>query len=181
MARVTLHNATFEPFIPEAELASAIARVAADIAKAYAGRSPLFVAVLNGSYFFAAQLLNGLPLECAITFVKVASYHGTSSTGQVTELIGLGGGIEGRDVIVLEDIVDTGNTLEHIMNNLVLLRPASIAVATMLFKPDAYRKDIPVDHVAMRIPDHFVVGSGLDHDGLGRNLPGLYRIVTQHQ
>lgn len=178
MSRIVLHNEAFEPFIPEADLARAIDRVAGDIAKAYDGRCPLFVGVLNGSFFFASELLKRLPIECEITFVKVASYHGTTSTGTVTQLIGLNEKIEGRHVVVVEDIVDTGNTVEHILDALRQQHPASIAIATLLFKPDAYKKpEIPIDHVAVRIPNAFVVGSGLDHDGLGRNLPGIYQIV----
>lgn len=177
MANVTLHGAEFEPFVSSAELESAIARAAADVAKAYADKQPLFIGVLNGAYYFASELLKRISIPCEISFVKVASYHGTVSTGEVSELIGLGQRVEGRHVVVLEDIVDTGNTLVHIMGALAPLRPASVAVATMLFKPEAYKKDIPVDHVALPIDNIFVVGSGLDHDGLGRNLPGLFRIV----
>ncbi|HEX2616521.1 MAG TPA: hypoxanthine phosphoribosyltransferase [Flavobacteriales bacterium] len=177
MSRIVLHNEAFEPFIPEAELSEAIAHVAADIARDYKGRCPLFVGVLNGSFFFAAELMKRMPIECEITFVKVASYHGTTSTGTVTQLIGLNEKVEGRHVVVVEDIVDTGNTVEHILDALRQQHPASIAIATLLFKPEAYKKDIPIDHVAVRIPNAFVVGSGLDHDGLGRNLPGIYQIV----
>lgn len=179
MSRVTLHNATFEPYISEEELAAAIARVAAVIDLEYRGRRPLLLGVLNGAYFFAAELMKRLGIECEISFVKVASYHGTASSGEITQLIGLSQRIEGRHVLVVEDIVDTGNTLVHIMAALREHHPASVAVATMLFKPDAYKKDIPVDHVAMAIPNAFVVGSGLDHDGLGRNLPGIHRIIDQ--
>jgi hypoxanthine phosphoribosyltransferase len=136
---------------------------------------------LNGAYFFASELLKRLDIPCEISFVKVASYHGTSSTGVVTELIGVGQKVEGRHVVVLEDIVDTGHTLEHIMAALREHHPASVAVATMLLKPEAYKKDIPVDHVALEIPNAFVVGSGLDHDGLGRNLPGIHRIINDPQ
>ena len=116
-------------------------------------------------------------MELEISFVKVASYHGTSSSGTVTQLIGLTERIEGRHVVVLEDIVDTGNTVENILASLSEHHPASVSIAAMLFKPDAYTKSIPIDHVALRIPNAFVVGSGLDHDGLGRNLPGILRIV----
>lgn len=178
MPPVTLHDATFEPYITEAELGRAISTVAADIERAYAGKRPLFLGVLNGAYFFASELLKRLDIECEISFVKVASYHGMASSGMVHELIGVGQKLEGRHVVVVEDIVDTGNTLVHIMAALEEHHPASVAVATMLFKPDAYKKDIPVDHVAMRIPNAFVVGSGLDHDGLGRNLPGIHRITN---
>lgn len=176
MERVQLHDKTFVPFITETDLAAAIDDVAAKLQKQYAGKRPLFIGVLNGAYFFVAELLRRLDMECEITFVKVASYHGTRSTGTVDQLIGLNERIEGRHVVVVEDIVDSGLTVRHIMDVLSERHPASVAVATLLFKPDAYKQDIPIDHVAMRIPNAFVVGSGLDHDGLGRNLRGIYRI-----
>jgi hypoxanthine phosphoribosyltransferase len=179
VSRVRLHDKEFEPFIPAAELEAAIARVAAEIEERYRGRRPLFLGVLNGSFFFAAELLKRLTIECEISFVKVASYHGTRSTGTVSQLIGLNERIEGRHVVILEDIVDSGNTIRHIMDILAERHPASVAVATMLFKPDAYKQELPIDHVALRIPNAFVVGSGLDHDGLGRNLAGVYRIVGE--
>jgi hypoxanthine phosphoribosyltransferase len=113
--------------------------------------------------------------------VKVASYHGTSSTGKVTDLIGFNERIEGRDVVILEDIVDTGNTIVHILDLLRDRHPASVSIATLLFKPDAYKQNVAIDHVAIRIPNDFVVGSGLDHNGLGRNLPGIYRIIPNGQ
>ncbi len=177
--RVRLHDKEFEPFIPEEELSTAIQGVADALLKEYDGKRPLFLGVLNGSFHFAAELLQRLPIECEISFVKVASYHGTRSTGTVSQLIGLNEKIEGRHVVVLEDIVDTGHTIRHIMDILAERHPASVAVATMLFKPAAYKQDIPITHAAMRIPNDFVVGSGLDHDGLGRNLRGIYKIVQQ--
>lgn len=177
MSRVRLHDKEFEPFIPVAEMEAAIQQVAEDITRKYADKRPLFLGVLNGSFFFAAELLKRLPIECEISFVKVASYHGTRSTGTVSQLIGLNEKIEGRHVVVLEDIVDTGHTIRHIMDILAERHPASISIATLLFKPDAYKQDIAIDHVALRIPNAFVVGSGLDHDGLGRNLPGIFKIV----
>lgn len=177
MAHVRLHDKVFEPYITEAELAKDMDRVAADITARYADKRPLFLGVLNGAFFFAAELLKRLPIECEISFVKVASYHGTRSTGKVSQLIGLNERIEGRHVVVVEDIVDTGHTIKHIMDILAERHPASVAVATLLFKPDAYTQDIPVQYVARSIPNEFVVGSGLDHDGLGRNLPGILKIV----
>lgn len=177
MANVTLHDKHFEPYVDEADVAKAIDTLAAKVAKDYSDKTPLFIGVLNGSYFFASELLKRLVIQCEISFVKVASYHGTVSSGTVSQLIGLNERIAGRHVVVLEDIVDTGNTIEHIMAVLADHHPASISIAALLFKPDAYKKDIPIDHVAMRIPNAFVVGSGLDHDGLGRNLPGILRIV----
>lgn len=179
MTRVRLHDKDFEPFIPGTELAEAIDRLAEEISAAYQGKQPLFIGVLNGAFHFASELLKRLPIECEITFVKVASYHGTRSIGKVSQLIGLNERIEGRHVIVLEDIVDTGHTIRHIMDILAERRPASVAVATMLYKPAAYEQDIPITYVAREIPNDFVVGSGLDHDGLGRNLRGVYRIVER--
>ncbi len=179
MSRIRLHNEVFEPFIDEAELARAIDALAREVAAKYHDKRPLFLGVLNGAYFFAAELLKRLDIACEITFVKVASYQGTRSTGTVDQLIGLNERIAGRHVVVLEDIVDSGLTIRHIMDILRERGPASTAVATLLFKPDAYKQDVPIDHVAMRIPNAFVVGSGLDHDGLGRNLRGIYRIAGQ--
>lgn len=181
MGRVKLHDEVFEPFITASELGSAIDRVAAEVAAKYGAQRPLFLGVLNGSFFFASELLKRLPIECEITFVKVASYRGVRSTGTVSQLIGLNERIEGRHVVVVEDIVDTGNTVEHILAALKELHPASVAIATLLFKPEAYKKPMPIDHIAMEVPNDFVVGSGLDHDGLGRNLPGVYRLVNNPQ
>ena len=179
MTRIRLHDLDFELFLPEAEVNAAIDRLAGELRTKYAGKRPLFIGVLNGAFFFAAELLKRLDIECEITFVKVASYHGTSSSGKVTDLIGLNERLEGRHVVVLEDIVDTGNTVKHIQEALHDHHPASISIAALLFKPDAYKQTIPIEHVAVRIPNDFVVGSGLDHDGLGRNLPGIYRIIKQ--
>lgn len=177
MARVQLHDKFFEPFISEAEVNAAVDRLAVEIAAKYQDKRPLFLGVLNGAFFFAAELMKRLEIECEISFVKVASYHGTSSSGTVTQLIGLTERVEGRHVVVLEDIVDTGGTVEHIMRSLSEHHPASISVAALLFKPEAYKKNIAIEHVALRIPNAFVVGSGLDHDGLGRNLRGIHRIT----
>lgn len=177
MTRVRLHDKEFELYIPEAEVNAAIDRLAATLRTAYQGKRPLFLGVLNGAFFFAAELVKRLDIECEVSFVKLASYQGTSSTGQVRELVGLNESVEGRHVVVLEDIVDTGHTVRHLMDILVPMRPASVSIAALLFKPEAYLQDIPVEHVALRIPKAFVVGSGLDHDGLGRNLPGIYKIV----
>ncbi len=177
MARVRLHDKEFELFISEAEVNKAVDRLAGELRAKYNGKRPLFIGVLNGAFFFAADLLKRLDIECEITFVKVASYKGTKSTGTVSELIGLNERLEGRHLVVLEDIVDTGHTVRHILDTLSEHHPASVSIAALLFKPDAYKQDIPIEHVAVRIPNAFVVGSGLDHDGLGRNLPGIYRIV----
>ena len=177
--RVRLHEHEFEQFISENEVNAAVSRVAQELNAHYAGQRPLFVGVLNGAFFFATELLKRLNIECEITFVKVASYHGTSSSGKVTDLIGFNERIEGRHIVILEDIVDTGSTIVHILELLRDRHPASVRIATLLFKPDAYKQQVPIDHVAIRIPNAFVVGSGLDHNGLGRNLTGIYRIIDQ--
>ena len=177
VSRVKLHNMEFTPYLSAAELEASIARVAGELDARYAGQRPLFLGVLNGAFFFAAELMKRLEMECEISFIKVASYMGTSSSGSVTQLIGLTERIEGRHVVIVEDIVDTGGTIAHIMEELAERHPASVRVAALLFKPDAYERQYPIDHVAVRIPNVFVVGSGLDHDGLGRNLPGIWRIL----
>lgn len=181
MTRIRLHDLEFELFMPEVEVNAAVDRLAGELRAKYGGKRPLFVGVLNGAFFFAAELMKRLDIECEITFVKVASYLGTHSSGKVTDLIGLNERIEGRHVVVLEDIVDTGNTVKHILEALADHHPASVSIATLLFKPDAYQQTIPIEHVAVSIPNVFVVGSGLDHDGLGRNLPGIYRIISDTQ
>jgi hypoxanthine phosphoribosyltransferase len=177
MPKVRLHDKDFEPFISQSDVSAAIDRVAARMEQEYSGKRPLFIGVLNGAFFFAAELVKRLSIECEVTFVKVASYHGTRSTGKVSELIGLSERIEGRHVVVLEDIVDTGSTIRHILDALAEHHPASVRIAALLFKPEAYRQRIPIDFVALEIPNAFVVGSGLDHDGLGRNLPGILKIA----
>lgn len=177
--KVKLFNKYFEPLISAAELDAAVDAVAKQVAADYVDRSPLFLGVLNGSYYFVSELTKRLPIVCEISFVKVASYHGTKSTGTVKQLIGLQERIAGRHVVVVEDIVDTGNTIQHVVDALRVQQPASLAVASLLLKPDVYKKDLVIDYVAKRIPNLFVVGAGLDYDGLGRNLPGIYRMVDQ--
>ncbi len=179
MEKVTLHDKQFEPYISARELDTAIDAVAVRVAGQYADKLPLFLGVLNGSFFFASELLKRLPIACEISFVKVASYRGTVSSGTVSQLIGLNERIAGRHVVVLEDIVDTGNTITHMVESLQDHQPASVAIASLLLKPEVYKKSLPIDFVAMEIPNIFVVGSGLDHDGLGRNLPGIYRLVER--
>ncbi|MBP8824108.1 MAG: hypoxanthine phosphoribosyltransferase [Flavobacteriales bacterium] len=178
MEKVTLHDKEFEPYISAAELDAAIDAVALRVTARYADQLPLFLGVLNGSYYFASELMKRLSFPCEISFVKVASYHGTRSSGTVKQLIGLQESIAGRHVVVLEDIVDTGNTILHVVEALRAWHPASIAVASLLLKPAVYRKDFPIEFVAKEVPNVFVVGSGLDHNGLGRNLPGIYRLVN---
>jgi hypoxanthine phosphoribosyltransferase len=171
---IQIKDKTFEVFIPEAGLAEKVSAVAQRINREYEGKNPVFVAILNGSFMFAADLMKKISIPCEITFVKVASYHAMHSTGKVKELIGLSESIAGRHVVVVEDIVDTGITMEQILAQLRTYGPASVRTAVLLFKPDALQKDVPLDYVCFEIANRFVVGYGLDYDGYGRNLPGLY-------
>jgi hypoxanthine phosphoribosyltransferase len=139
-----------------------------------ADSKPIFLVVLNGSFMFAAALLKEITFPCEVSFVKLASYHGTQSTGEVNELIGLSEDIKNRNVIIIEDIVDTGVTLEKIHQLLLKNQVNSISVVTLLFKPDSYKKNITVDFSCFNIPNDFVVGYGLDYDGFGRNLKDIY-------
>ena len=171
MTTVQLHDLRFEPFISEQELGRAIDVVAVGINAKYAGMRPLFIGVLNGSFFFASELLKRITIECEITFVKVASYHGTTSTGQVHQLIGLNERIHGRHVVVLEDIVDTGLTLQYLLQALKLRHPASLKICTLLSKPARRKAEVDVDYCGFTIDDHFVIGYGLDYANHYRQLP----------
>jgi len=178
MSKVCLHDKQFKPHILEASIDAAICRVAQMINSDYKGKNPLFLGVLNGSFLFVADLLRKINLECEISFVKLTSYEGTATTGQVKELVGLKEDINGREVIILEDIVDTGLTLQSLYNSLEGKGASSIKVATLLFKPNAYTMDYPIDYVALDVGNEFLVGYGLDYDGLGRNLKDIY-IITE--
>ncbi len=138
---------------------------------------PLFISVLNGSFMFTADLLKRIQFTCEITFIKLASYEGTSSTGKINELIGLTEDIEGRTVIIVEDIVDTGLTLNKLFAELIKRKPAKILIATLLYKPESYKGLHKVDYVGKSIPNDFIVGYGLDYDGLGRNLSEIYTLA----
>ena len=174
MEIITVKDKSFKPYISEEKLQVSIKDVATQINQDYNGTEPLFLGVLNGSFMFFADLLKSVDLECKVSFVKLASYEGTSTTGKVNELIGLSESIEGRDVIIVEDIVDTGNTLVKLHDILSKGNPKSIKIATLLYKPEAYKKDHPIDYVGLEIPNAFVLGYGLDYDGLGRNLSSIY-------
>jgi hypoxanthine phosphoribosyltransferase len=137
----------------------------------------LFLSILNGAFMFTADLMKRIQFPCEISFIRLASYEGTSSTGTIREIIGLTDIIEGRTVIILEDIVDTGLTLQKLHEGLTKRNPAQILIATLLFKPDAYKGSIKIDYIGKSIPNDFIVGYGLDYDGLGRNLPDIYTIV----
>ena len=171
---VTLKDKQFKPYISSDKILEAVKQVAEKINSDLAGESPVFLAVLNGSFMFASDLMKEINLNCEISFVKLASYHGTTSSGTITELIGLNQDLTGRTVIIIEDIVDTGNTLEKLAEVLATKKVKSFKIATAFFKPTAYTKKIKVDYAGLEIPNDFVVGYGLDYDGLGRNLKDVY-------
>jgi hypoxanthine phosphoribosyltransferase len=177
MSSIQLHDKHFRPFITSEKIAEVIGQVAQKIQKDYREKNPLFIGVLNGSFLFAADLVRHFDGNCEVSFIKLASYEGTSSTGTIQELIGFNESLEGRDVIVIEDIVDTGNTLERIYQDLEKRNPKSIAIATLLFKPNAYKKSFPINYVALEVGNEFLVGYGLDYDGLGRNLKDIYVVI----
>ena len=168
---IQLHDKKFRVMIPAAKIDEAVQAVADRINADYADKeTPLFVGVLNGSFMFMSDLIKKIEFNNELSFVKLSSYAGTESTGEVKSLIGLNGSIEGRHVIVVEDIVDTGESIEHMIRDLEARRPASIAVCTLFFKPGSYRKQVPIRYRAMEIGNEFIVGYGLNYDQLGRSL-----------
>jgi hypoxanthine phosphoribosyltransferase len=178
---VKLHDKTFKVMIPAVELDKDIDSVAARINADYADEeTPLFLGVLNGAFMFMAELMKKIEFYCELSFVNLASYSGLYSTGKVSELIGLKNNIEGKHVIIIEDIVDTGESMEHLLRSLAGHGPASVEIATMFFKPAAFQKDFPVKYVVREIGNEFIVGFGLDYDELGRNLKDIY-VVTDDE
>ena len=171
MSTIKLHDRVFVKSIPNEEISSKIKAVAEQINRDYAGKRPVLLGVLNGCFMFAAELLKNLNIECEISFVKLSSYQGTNSTGVVREVLGLTESITGRDVIVIEDIVDTGYTMQNMLETLGTREPASIEIASLFVKPARLKVPVDVKYSAFTIPDRFIVGFGLDYDGLGRNLP----------
>lgn len=176
---IKLHDKKFRIMIPAEQIDRAVSAVAERINADYADvDTPLFVGVLNGSFMFMSDLIKKIGFQNELSFVKLASYEGTSSTGEVKSLIGLNTPLEGRHVIIVEDIVDTGESIEHMIRELQALRPASIDVCTLFFKPGSYRKQIPIRYRAMEIGNEFIVGYGLDYNQLGRSLKDIY-VVTE--
>jgi hypoxanthine phosphoribosyltransferase len=178
MKKVKIHDKEFEIFIPYEKIRSVIEQMAEKMNVELVGKNPLFLCILNGSFMFAAELFKRIDfVESEISFVKLASYDGDSTTGNVKQLIGLNEQIEGRTVVVLEDIVDTGITINHIQEQLDALNPKEVLIATMLLKPDALQKEVNLKYVGLEIPNDFIVGYGLDYDGHGRNLLDIYSVI----
>ncbi len=177
MRTVTLKDKTFALSIPSATVQKAVDDLALRLNEDLKGKIPLFLVILNGSFMFAADLMKRVNLNCEISFVKLSSYAGAHTTGEVKQLIGLSEDLKNRDVVILEDIIDSGITMEHLLEQLSEKQPASVRIVTFLFKPEAFQKSFPVDYIGLSIPNDFIVGYGLDYDGLGRNLPDIYKIV----
>lgn len=179
MKQVKIHDKIFELYIPYEKIRSVIEEMADKMNVDFKDKIPLFICILNGSFMFAAELFKRINLvETEISFVKLASYQGDKTTGSVKQLIGLNENIEGRTVVILEDIVDTGITIDNILEQLAKLNPREIKIATMLLKPEALQKDVQLDYIGLEIPNDFIVGYGLDYDGFGRNLLDIYSVIN---
>ncbi len=176
MNTIKVLDREFYPSISEVQIKEAVCRVAAKINADYVGREPVFLAVLNGSFMFAADLMREISLPCQISFVKLASYEGTESTGTVREVIGLGMDITDRDIIIVEDIVESGITMAHMMETLRAQNPRSINVCSFFVKPECLQVKIDIRYAAMEIPNDFILGYGLDYNGYGRNLKQIYTL-----
>lgn len=173
---VTIKDKQFDKFIDFQDIQTAINRIAGKINSDLHDKNPIFVAVLNGAFMFAGELMKEVTVPCEITFVRLASYQGTSTTNKVQEVLGLNESIENRTVVIVEDIVDSGNTMVALKKELNKFNPKEIKIATLLLKPDALIQEIHLDYVALEIPNDFIVGYGLDYDGYGRNLKDIYKI-----
>ena len=177
MGTIQVKDRVFDVFLKEEDIQKEIKRVASEINRDYKDKEPLFLCILNGSFMFAADLLKDVNIPCNVSFVKVASYQGTDTTGKVKELMGLQEDVTGRHVIIIEDIVDTGYTMRDVLESLAEKNAASVNVCALLCKPDKLKVDINLKYLAMNIPNGFIVGYGLDYDGFGRNSRDIYKIV----
>lgn len=177
MKQVTIKDKTFSISISSDQIQKRIAEIAVQITKDLKDRNPIFISVLKGAFLFSADLLKKVDMDCEISFMRVSSYSGTQSTGNIKSLIGLSEDITGRTVVLLEDIVDTGETVVYLLNELKKNNPAEIKIASLLLKPKALKHDLKIDYVGFEVPNDFLVGYGLDYDGLGRNLEDIYKIV----
>ena len=177
MDTVKIKDKSFRVSIPEAEIKQHVKALAEQMSKDLEGKNPIFLGVLNGSFIFAADLMREMTIPCEISFVKLASYQGTTSTGKVQEVLGINENLSGRTVVIVEDIVESGQTMKQMIESLGTRNPESVRICTLFFKPEKLKEDLNLDYVAFRIPDDFIVGYGLDYDGLGRELKDVYTIV----
>ena len=179
MSTVKIHDKTFKISYTEEQIRARVKAVADRINEDMAGKNPLFLAVLNGSFVFAADLMRMISIPCEISFVKLASYQGTMSTGKIKEVIGINEDISGRTIIIVEDIVESGLTMKRMLETLGTRNPESVHICTLLLKPEKLTVDLDIDYVAMEIPNDFIVGYGLDYDQQGRNLRDIYTLVEE--
>jgi len=177
MSKIQVKDKFFEKFISTTEIDAAVQKVAEAINRDYENKNPVFLAILNGAFIFASDLIRKITIPCEISFVKFASYSGTASTEKLNELIGLNEELKGRHVIILEDIVDTGITMNKLLKDIQEKEPLDVKVACFCFKPDAFKHFFTIDYLGMSIPNKFILGYGLDYNGQGRNLPDIYKIV----
>jgi hypoxanthine phosphoribosyltransferase len=177
MSTVKLHDKTFSPYLSEVQIQEKVKEIAEQISRDYEDKRPLFIAILNGSFMFAADVFKALTIEAEVCFIKLASYKGVKSSGHVITAIGLDHDLFGRHVVILEDIVDTGKTLNEFLPKLDHQQPKSLKIAALLHKPDATQFPLQIDYLGFSIPNKFVVGYGLDYDGLGRNLKEIYQLA----
>lgn len=180
MDTIKLHDLYFQPFISEKEVTEIVETLVHEVSQDLdKDETPLFIGILNGSFLFASDFIRKFKGNCEVSFVKLSSYHGTESTQVVNELIGIDEDITNRTVVILEDIIDTGNTLHKIYDIFKNKNVKQLKIATLFFKPDVYKKELPIDYIGKSIEDKFIVGYGLDYNGLGRNLPSIYQLTTQ--
>ena len=177
MSIIQVKDKKFKPYLSVQEIDKAVKKVADKLNNDFNGEDVLFISILNGSFMFASDLLKKINLNCEISFVKIASYSGTKSTGKVKKLIGLMQSLEGRNVVIIEDIIDTGNTLDKLLPTLIAEKPKSLKLCTLLFKPEAFKANFKIDYIGLEIPNKFILGYGLDYGQLGRNLANIYQIV----
>ena len=179
MKRITIKDKTFETSMPEAEIKNRVKELAQQMSRDLEGKNPLLLAVLNGAFIFAADLMREMTIPCEISFVKLASYQGTTSTGTIHEVIGINENLSGRTVVIVEDIVESGLTIKRMIEQLGTRNPASVQVCTLFFKPERLKEDLKLDYVAFEIPNDFILGYGLDYDQQGRGLKDLYTLVEK--
>ncbi len=177
MGQITVKDKTFEVSINETTIKQRVREVAQQMSRDLEGKNPLFLAVLNGAFIFAADLMREMTIPCEISFVKLASYQGTTSTGSIKEVIGINEDLSGRTVVIVEDIVESGLTIKRMMEQLGTRNPASVQVCTLFFKPEKLKEELKLDYVAFSIPNDFILGYGLDYDQQGRQLKDVYSLI----
>ena len=178
MTEITIHDKCFQPYLSESLIEERVSILGVEITRNFEGRELLVIGVLKGSFIFLADLCRKIDLPIQTFFIQISSYNGIKSSGSIDQIIGLNTDLEGKNILIIEDIVDTGASMNYLVSQFSLQNPASVSIATLLFKPDAFQFNYAIDYVGFEIPNKFVVGYGLDYDGLGRNLPAIYQLKT---